>query len=269
MRSPLVFCLSFALFALAGGTSPRGCGEDPLDAIFTASSMRITPANPTIAQGSTQQFTAVVTFRDGHTEDLMSSVAWSSSNTAVATINSTGLASGVGPGTTTIRGSFQDVSSTTTLTVTATQPAASISGGSKNAMVTINESSRSFAYVADEAADRLLLYVVLDGALEPAGELRFAPGSRPAGLAVHPSGEFLYVINQDAKNVAGFALNAWSGTLTPIGPPVALLGSPEAIEFDTAGEVATVTILESWEAQRLRIQSETGEMLPMEVVKRR
>ncbi len=261
MRSPLVFCLSFALFALGGGTSTRGCGDaDELTDFTTASSMRITPANPTIGQGGTQQFTAVVTFRDGHMEDRMNSVAWSSSNTAVATIDSDGLATGVGPGTSTIRGTFQDVSAATTLTVTASQPAVSITGGAKSIIVTLTESSRSFAYVADEEADRLLLYVVVDGELEPSGEVRLAPGSRPVGIVVHPTGRFLYVVNQRAKNAAGFYLNAWSGALHPLAPPFALQGRPEAIEFDTTGDFATVTLLESWEVPRFRILPETGEM---------
>ncbi len=275
MRSPTVFCLSFALFAFSGfGTGPAlncggGCSDECTFDFATPSSIRITPANPSIVQGGTQQFTAVVTFRDGHTEDLMGSASWNSSSTAVATINNNGLATGVSPGASTIRAAFEDVSATTVLTVTATPPALSISGGSRSVLVTLTESSRSFAYVADEEEDRLLLYVVVDGALEPSGELRFPRGSRPVGIVVHPSGQFLYVINQGAKNVAGFALGAWSGALTPLGAPVALSGRPEALEFDTRGEFATVTLLDSWEVQRLRILPETGEMMSVEEARRR
>jgi hypothetical protein len=265
MRTPMVFCLSFALFAMGGGTSTRGCNDaDELSDFTTPSSVRITPANPSIAVNGTQQFTAVVTFLDGHTEERTSSAAWSSSNTAVATIDTTGLANGVSAGTSTIRATVQDVSATTTLTVTTTQPAASMSGGPKSVIVTLKESSRSFGYVVDEAGDRLLLYVVVDRVLEPAGELRLAGGSRPVWLTVHPSGNYLYVLNQDAKSVSGFVLNAWSGAPHPMGSPFILSGRPEALEFDTAGDVATVSLLDSWDVQRFRIRRETGELVPVE-----
>lgn len=82
----------------------------------------ITPANPAIANGTTQQFTATGTYSDGSTQDLTSSVTWASSNNAVATISnalvSKGLASGVGAGSTTISATLNAVSGSTTLMVT-------------------------------------------------------------------------------------------------------------------------------------------------------
>ena len=58
----------------------------------------MTPANASIAAGSTQQFTATGTYSDGSTADLTSQVTWSSSNSAVATMNSTGLATAIAGG---------------------------------------------------------------------------------------------------------------------------------------------------------------------------
>ena len=52
----------------------------------------MTPANPTIAAGATQQFTATGTYSDSSTKVLTSGVTWASANTAVATIDNTGLA---------------------------------------------------------------------------------------------------------------------------------------------------------------------------------
>jgi hypothetical protein len=86
----------------------------------TLTSIAVTPANPTIAIGATQQFTATGTYSNGSTQNLTSQVTWASSNTAVATINSAGLATGAGAGTTTISGTQGAVSGSTTLTV---QPA--------------------------------------------------------------------------------------------------------------------------------------------------
>jgi hypothetical protein len=81
----------------------------------------ITPVNPTISVGQTQQFTATGTYSDGSTQDLTKTAHWSSSSSGVATINNGisggGLATGKGIGSTTITAPFQGVSDTTTLTV--------------------------------------------------------------------------------------------------------------------------------------------------------
>ncbi len=82
----------------------------------------VTPATATIAKGATQQFTALGTFSDGSTQDLTSQpkIVWTSSDTGVATINTTGLASSVGTGTATITAMFSGITSNpATLTVTA------------------------------------------------------------------------------------------------------------------------------------------------------
>jgi Bacterial Ig-like domain (group 2) len=84
----------------------------------------VTPADQRIANGTTQQFTAVETFRDGTTLDLTTLVFWSSSNTGVATISNTsgsnGLATTVAAGTTSITATdlITNITGTTTLTVT-------------------------------------------------------------------------------------------------------------------------------------------------------
>jgi len=66
---------------------------------FTATSMlqsiAISAAATSITKGSGDQFTAIGTFSDGTTQNLTSSVSWASSNTAVATVNATGLATGI------------------------------------------------------------------------------------------------------------------------------------------------------------------------------
>ncbi|HYG36545.1 MAG TPA: DUF4082 domain-containing protein, partial [Clostridia bacterium] len=80
-------------------------------------SIAITPANPGVQLGATQQFSATGTYADGSTKDLTSQVGWNSSSTAVATINASGLATGVAAGTTTISANLSGVSGSTVLTV--------------------------------------------------------------------------------------------------------------------------------------------------------
>ena len=81
-------------------------------------SISVTPTNPSIAVGATQQFTATGSYSDGSTQDMTAQVAWSSSNTSVATISNAGLATGVAAGTATITATSGGVSGTATLTVT-------------------------------------------------------------------------------------------------------------------------------------------------------
>lgn len=89
----------------------------------TLSSISVTPPAPTIAKGTTEQFTATGVYSDGSTQNLTSRVNWASSASSVATISngsgSNGLATSVGTGQSTISASLGSVSGSTTLTVTA------------------------------------------------------------------------------------------------------------------------------------------------------
>src|SRR4029077_16586134 len=79
-----------------------------VDVVFSAqttaqlTSIAVTPANPAVGIGGTQQFTATGTYSDQSTQDLTSQVTWTSSSPAVATINGTGRATAASQGTTTI-----------------------------------------------------------------------------------------------------------------------------------------------------------------------
>ena len=91
-----------------------------VDVVFTARtliSISVTPANPTIQPGGSQQFSAVGTYSDGTTQALTSQVLWGTSNSAVATITSGGLATAVSAGTTSISATFAGVVGSTNLTV--------------------------------------------------------------------------------------------------------------------------------------------------------
>ena len=82
----------------------------------------ITPSDPTLSAGGTQQFTATGDYSDGSTLDITTAVTWSSSSPAAATISndpgSEGLATTVAAGVTTITGTAGFLSGSTTVTVT-------------------------------------------------------------------------------------------------------------------------------------------------------
>jgi hypothetical protein len=81
-------------------------------------SIAVTPPNPSIAQGTTQQFTAMGTFSDNSTQNLTGIVTWASATPSVATITAGGLASGVAPGTSSISATLGGITGSTVLSVT-------------------------------------------------------------------------------------------------------------------------------------------------------
>ncbi len=106
-------------------------GGDGVLTVVAINSIAVTPANPTLALGdanssnsagpsnNTVQFTATAAYADSTTSDITASASWSSSNTAVATIASTGQATLLTAGASTITATYGSVSGTTLLTVSA------------------------------------------------------------------------------------------------------------------------------------------------------
>ena len=83
--------------------------------------VQITPSPASTIVGQTVTLTATTLDAAGNTLTGRI-VGWSSSNTAVATVNSSGLVTGVASGTATITASSEGVSGTAPLTVTVSQP---------------------------------------------------------------------------------------------------------------------------------------------------
>ena len=81
-------------------------------------SISVTPADPSIPAGTGQQFTATGTYSDESTQNLTTSVAWTSTSTSVATITTAGLATGLAAGSTTIEATSDSITGSTGLTVT-------------------------------------------------------------------------------------------------------------------------------------------------------
>lgn len=84
-------------------------------------SIAVTPAQPSVAIGGTQQLTATGTYNNATTSNITASATWSSSNTGMATISNTsgsqGLASGVALGATTITATVNTIKGSTSLAV--------------------------------------------------------------------------------------------------------------------------------------------------------
>ena len=103
---------STAVTATFNGTS----GSATLN-VKTLTSIAVTPGSPTFNTGSTEQFTATATYSDSSTQNVTSTAKWSVGNTAVATINAAGLATGVASGSSSVTAALGSISGTTTFTV--------------------------------------------------------------------------------------------------------------------------------------------------------
>ena len=82
------------------------------------SSITITPINPSIATGTSEQLTATGVYSDGRTADLTNLASWTSSDNAIAQVDFTGLLTGIAEGTATISAQYGGISTSTEATVT-------------------------------------------------------------------------------------------------------------------------------------------------------
>jgi Big-like domain-containing protein len=100
----------------------------------------ITPGTATETfVGETTQFQATGSLTGGASQNLNSQVTWISSNVQVATINTAGLATAVGAGTTTIIAQSGGTNTTATLTV-------NVASNSSNAVITIVPTSATATF---------------------------------------------------------------------------------------------------------------------------
>ena len=115
--------LKFLIFFFSVVTLLTACGGSSSDKPTPSlDSIQVTPTNPSIAYGTTQQLTATGTYSDGSTQDLTTQVTWSSSTTSVTTVSnangSNGLSASTGEGETTISATMESISGSILLTVT-------------------------------------------------------------------------------------------------------------------------------------------------------
>ncbi len=85
--------------------------------VLNTNGLQITPANPNVGAGSPLQLTLTATFTDGSTQNVAASSTWISGDITKATVNSTGLVTGVAAGSTIITASYGNQSTTTIVTV--------------------------------------------------------------------------------------------------------------------------------------------------------
>ena len=124
--NPTVLTVSSAgvVTALAVGTSVveasyqgvEGTINLIVDGGVTISSVAVTGTPPTV--GKSSQFVCTATFNDGSTPACTTLASWVSFNTAIAKVSSTGVVTGVAPGTAVIKATYLGSSGTYTMTIT-------------------------------------------------------------------------------------------------------------------------------------------------------
>lgn len=90
----------------------------PAPAAPTLVSIAISPHNPHVAKGLTQQLTAIATYSDHSTKDVTNQVTWTSAKPSVARISASGVATALAQGTTTLSAKLDGMTASTTLIVT-------------------------------------------------------------------------------------------------------------------------------------------------------
>ncbi|HVO59405.1 MAG TPA: Ig-like domain-containing protein [Terriglobales bacterium] len=107
-------CYPLALICLL----TLGCTISSSPGTLTPVSLSIQPSSPTLPLGLTQTFLAIVQLHNGTSQDVSSLSRWTSSNTAVATIDKKGDLTTVSQGNTTITAAYGSLTATTSVTVT-------------------------------------------------------------------------------------------------------------------------------------------------------
>jgi Lactonase, 7-bladed beta-propeller/Bacterial Ig-like domain (group 2) len=191
------------------------------DPIFLVS-IQITPADSSVAVGSAQQLKAIGKWGDGSTGDITTSVNWTSSDTAEATIDPSGLATALSLGRPKLTATSRDgsITSSTRLII--------VGAGGK--------AVPQFAYVTNLGDDTLSIYTVNAATGQLRGNGYVQTGRNPDSICLDPSGRFAYVTNNITNDISAFVVDSTSGSLTPIsGSPFATVSSPFTVIVEPSG----------------------------------
>jgi len=221
--------------------------------------VKLTPANPTIGIGSTQQFVLTATYVGGQTaNETTNDSTYSSDNKAVATVNTVGLATGISAGTANILASYHGNNTKTLVTVTVPSGVgSSVQGDSRVLQVSNLRTGQRMTFAANGLADSLV--ISRDGDSRVSAEISVLPERGPGWLAIDPSANYLYVLNQTSASISAFVVNWKTGELEPVvSSPFSTGAKPWSVEVDPDGAGLSVSHLEDSAISRFRIDPETG-----------
>jgi hypothetical protein len=238
------------------------CLSSAVSNLFVTST-KLTPANPTIAVGTTQQFTLNETYLDGTTDhEPPNSTTWASDNPAVATINKMGVATGVAAGTANIAGSHEGNNAKTILTVAApAEVVIAVQGDSRILQVKNLRTGQQMTFAVNGLGDSVTTWSGSDS--KAAVETSVLPELGPGWLAIAPSGDYLYLVNQISQSISAYGIDWKTGSLNAVvSSPFPAGARPSSIEVDHDGAGLTVAHSKDSAVSRFRIDPATGALTP-------
>jgi YD repeat-containing protein len=252
----------------ATGVTINGCS--PVTVVPVLQSLAVNPANPSVPKGGTRQLIATGSYNDGSTQDLTTSVSWSSSNSTAATISNQagtqGLATAISLGTTTVTATTGSFVGSTNMTVVAPVPVSIIvspassgiaqgstlqfransvlSDGSLGSDVTATtnwaSSDSTVASISNATGSQGLATGVAPGVVT----ISAASGTFTASATLIVSSttsstvpRFAFVANTTDDTISLYTVNAATGQLSANGYVVEAAGSkPTAVALDPASK---------------------------------
>jgi CSLREA domain-containing protein len=192
----------------------------------TLKSITVTPSNPSVGEGLTEQFTAMGTYSDGSTLNITNSVTWKSATQSVATINASGLATTDGVGTSIITAALNGITSQNdTLTSLAL---------TKLALAPINPSVPEFSTVQFTATGT---YSDGSTATLPGTSVTWASAT-PAVATIGASGlATTKGVGTSSITAAAFGVSSPSDTLT-VTPPSFVVNTTQDVVNATDGKTS-------------------------------
>ena len=234
--------------ALASAAWVYGCGDDgatvpPPPDPPRATTVRVNPAAAELtALGATAQFSAEV--RDQNGQVMVVTVSWSSNNTAVATVNASGLAMAAANGTATITALTGTVSGSATVTVDQQVSAVEVTPATS---ILLPNATLQLAAEAQDA----------NGHAVAGSEVSWA-SSDTAVAVVDATGLVMGVSVGQVEVSATSSGTAGRAQLEVVEPaPTTLTVRPDTVVFDALGDTLLLTA---------EVQDQAGRPMPDEVV---
>jgi len=231
----------------------------------TLVSIGVTPATPSIARGTQQQFTATGVYSDFSTQNLTAAVTWVSTAPSVASISTAaptiGLASAASAGTTTITASLGAVSGSTTLTVT-TATLVSIAITPSNATIAkgTDEVLTAIGTFSDNSTQNITGIVVWNSSAPAVASVASAAGSHEIASALMQGTATLTAAFGGVSGSTGLTVSAAtlvSIAVAPLNSSVAN-GTHEpftAIGTFTDNSTQNITTLVTWSSSAAAVAS--------------
>jgi trimeric autotransporter adhesin len=156
---------------------------------------------------------------------------------------------------------------TTTGVLTAVAGAGSVTGAGADPVGASVDSTGRFVYVPNFSSGNLSAYTInaasgaltaIDANTALAGVQNFATGTNPAGVAIDPTGKFVYVTNFGAGTVSAYSINQTTGFLTSVGAAVAAGTNPNFVSIDPTGKFVYVANYGASSVSAYTINQTTG-----------